>query len=74
MFGLSLNEILLTVVIIALAWYGFGRRSGGEHDAAEPVKRRRGTEVSSTVDLVRCPACGAYSAPGERCACGRPSG
>lgn len=87
MFGLSLSKLILTAVVIWLAWMVFKRigntARGGrprQHPAdrarraAEQMTRSRTQDMrandAQTVDLVRCPSCGNFNAPGTTCSCG----
>jgi ribosomal protein L32 len=84
--GLSLTEIVFTVLLIVAVWRGFklyeslkvkdkvediARRA---HKAAEDRRARKAAgdaPTSPPVDLVACPRCGAYHPRGTRCDCKR---
>jgi hypothetical protein len=77
--GLSLGKVIFTVLIIIVIWKGFSMISrlqqaqkGGEvRDQAKRPARRRD---AGAVELVQCPACGAYHDPRVGCSCRHPGG
>ncbi|MGH6943737.1 MAG: hypothetical protein ACREH6_05905 [Geminicoccaceae bacterium] len=74
MFGLSLAKVLFTILVIVVIWRGFallGRlaKTRDERLAARPSRPGGKSPRPSTVDLVRCPDCGAYFDPREGCHC-----
>lgn len=78
MFGLSLTELIFTVVLIVAVWRGFKyyertKASKPRPRAGAARRERMAGDAESgppaTVELVRCPACGTYHARAERCSC-----
>ena len=83
MFGLSLTKILFTVLVFAVVWRGSAllarHAADRRRSVAERAERRRqqaagtaGSEPARTVDLERCPGCGAFVEPGRGCPRCRP--
>ena len=84
MFGFSLTKILFTVAVVIAVWYGFKwvgrvqaqraaenrRRVRGAGRSAPPSAPPGGSEGGAE-DMVACPACGDYVAPGSAITCGR---
>lgn len=78
MFGLSLTKLLFTLLVFVVVWRGSAllarhaadRRKGVAARAERHHERRAATSAASkerTVDLERCPTCGAYVDPGRGC-------
>ena len=80
MFGFSFSKILLTVVAIALVWYGWKwinrvqARSRGELDESgrRPIQRKRRARRAAPEDLVQCTICGSYVPAEGGAPCDRP--
>lgn len=87
--GLSLGKILFTLVVIYGVWMVFQilqRRALGKSRASpaaraaqaaqDTVRGRMGArqEDPAELDLVPCPACGAYLPRGTPCSCGGKGG
>jgi hypothetical protein len=86
--GLSLTKILFTVLVIVAVWRAFAllnrlqerqrqaveaARRGGRRD--EPSRGGRpSSSRSGVVEMVQCPACGAYVPRGQPCRCTRRGG
>lgn len=71
-------KILLLIAIIVAVLYGFKMISRSPSEAAAPKQRKskkkgRASEADGqAVDLVKCPNCGAFTAPGSPCSnCGQ---
>ncbi|GBD43286.1 hypothetical protein HRbin40_00757 [bacterium HR40] len=62
MFGLSLGELLLLLVLAVVVWRGFALFQRAKDRRARPAPRtgRRSHAVARPVDLVACPLCGTY--------------
>ena len=84
MLGLSLTKILFTVLVIVAVWRAFTllNRLQERQRQAMAASRRGGREPSrggrpssgpGVVDMVQCPACGAYVPRGQPCRCTRRS-
>jgi hypothetical protein len=85
--GLSLTEIVFTVLVIVAVWRGFklyeqmkvkDKVEGMARRARKAAEDRRARKAASgpadntpTVDLVACPRCGAFHPRGTRCECGK---
>jgi len=76
--GFSLTKILFTVLLIVLVWRGsalFARHAADRRRSlAERAERQcqhraeaPAAEPTPTVDLERCPGCGAFVDPGRGC-------
>jgi ribosomal protein L32 len=61
-------KLLITVLVIVVVWRGYrvwtDMRRRLEQAKAEERRRRR---TPAPVDLVPCPSCGTYIAPGTPC-------
>lgn len=77
--GLSLGKIIFTILIIIVVWKAFsmvsrlqqGAKSEAVRDQAKRPARRQDAKA---VELVQCPACGAYHDPRVGCSCRHPGG
>ena len=77
MLGLSLGKIIFTILIIVVVWKAFsmisrlqqGQPRGAVKDRARRPAKRSG---AGAVELVECPACGAFHDPRVGCSCRRP--
>lgn len=88
MFGLSLSKIILTALVVWLAWM-VAKRMGviARRGAARPTPADRARQAAEnmtqrhtappqpaneppTLELLECPSCGNFIAPGTTCSCG----
>jgi hypothetical protein len=82
MFGLSLPKLIVLLIVCGAVWYGFkylqardrqqarnAQRTAGEA-AARAGARRSAEPAAVTEELVKCPICATYVAPGA-VRCGR---
>lgn len=81
MLGFSLTKVLFTALVVVGVWMlfkKFGAVKSGE-SRADRVRRAAESAVrggrpkeseGATVDLIECPSCGNWIAPGTSCSCG----
>lgn len=75
MLGLSLTKILFTVLVIVAVWRAFALVGQLQALRQKTLAPRGGNKPGgnvpgpAAVDLVPCPACGAYVPRGETCRC-----
>ena len=82
MFGLSLPKLIVLLIVCGAVWYGFKFLQARERQQARQAQRttaeataragaRRPAEPEAvTEELIKCPVCGTYVAPGAA-RCGR---
>ncbi len=78
MFGLpSFGKLMVLAAVIGAVWFGF-KMIGRMQQARDEQERQRTAEAkrsgpvenkgnSGDLELVQCPACGAYIPPGHKC-------
>ena len=70
MFGLGLGKLLLLILVITGAWYGFKRV--GRLDRQRKEKLAAGSRPDRDVERMdQCPVCGTYVVAGQASDCGR---
>ena len=66
---------LAVLAILAIAYFAIrGRALRFREQLQEALRRateRAATNQLPTEDMIKCPACGTYSAPGQQKSCGR---
>ena len=77
MFGISINKIIFTVVLIVAVWRGFrfleklkdqrASRPLEKTDQAQRARPEPQEKPSADVDLAACPNCGTYGRSGLYC-------
>ncbi len=66
----SLPKLLVTALLIALAWYGF-KMYARLRERRDALGKEKKAKAPVAQDLVKCPACDAYVAPRGTSNCGR---
>lgn len=73
-----LSKILFTIFAVIAIWKAFSlvsrlQKEGGlfarDGDSRTPGANGESNDRSKAVEMVRCPRCGAYVDPKERCSC-----
>ena len=71
MFGIGFGKLLLLVLVVAAAWYGF--KLVGRLDRQRKRKRaeNKKRDAESIGKMDQCPVCGTYVVAGRAASCGR---
>lgn len=61
-------KLLLTVLVVIVVWRGFRLWSDMQRRLTQAeAEQRRQRKAPAPVDLIPCPRCGTYIAPGTAC-------